>query len=398
MLLNPPSGDLTGTTENERLRRVLSERIASSPLTFREFMEIVLYHPRHGYYRSRRTKLGREGDFLTSPEVHPAFGVCVARAVGAAWEGLGRPKPLVVVEPGAGSGALAADLIAALTEAGVPAIDYRIVETSPALVDLQRERLDEWADAVSWCDWETLSRPVPDAVVLSNELFDSFPVHRVRLASGHLQEAYVVEAEGRLEERWGEPSTPAIEAYFTRLGLQPGEGCVAEVNLQAPQTLRALAGSLERGVVFTFDYGYEASDLYAPWRRDGTLLCFYRHAVDTNPFVRLGRQDMTAHVDFTTLRRAGEEAGLATAGLVTQAEFLVAMGIGEYLAGSPGAAGLEEYYARRRAVTELIDTGGLGRIRALIQYRGAAVGERIRGMLTGASGAMVGERNDDRTG
>ena len=353
------------TTEDAALRALISVRIEAGPLTFRDFMELALYHPAHGYYRSRRLKLGRDGDFLTSPEVHPAFGATIARALLPVWREMGEPLPLTIIEPGAGSGALASDLLGALVAAGVDDVDYRIVESSPALVELQQERLDTWAGGVRWTDWDSLAEPVAAAFVVSNELFDSLPVHRVRNEGGKLREIYVVEDEGELRDAPGPLSTTRLTAYFDELGVYPGEGCTAEVNLEAPRLMTRLARAFEQGVVLSFDYGHEAATLYARWRTDGTLLCYYRHAADADPYQRVGRQDMTTHVDWTSLKRAGEAAGLSTAFLVAQAEFLAASGIAEYLGGTPSGKDVEEYFARRRAIGELLDPGGLGRVRVL---------------------------------
>jgi SAM-dependent MidA family methyltransferase len=144
--------------------------------------------------------------------------------------------------------------------------------------------------------------------------------------------------------------------------------------------MRQVATALERGFVLTFDYGHEAAELYAPWRREGTLLCFYRHNPSSNPYARIGRQDMTAHVDFTSLVEEGRRHGLEPLGLTTQARFLAALGIGDALSRTPGAElPLEEYYSRRRAVTELLDSAGLGRIRVLVQTKGVS-GCRLRGL------------------
>jgi SAM-dependent MidA family methyltransferase len=164
------------------------------------------------------------------------------------------------------------------------------------------------------------------------------------------------------------------------LGLLPGEGCRAEVNLAALVWMRQVAAALARGFVLTFDYGHEARDLYAPWRRDGTLLCFYRHNPSPDPYVRVGKQDMTAHVDFTSLVEEGRRHGLEPLGITTQSRFLAALGIGGALAPPSGAElPLEEYYARRRAVSELLDPAGLGRIRVLVQAKGVG-GCKLRGL------------------
>ena len=141
------------------------------------------------------------------------------------------------------------------------------------------------------------------------------------------------------------------------------------MNLRALEWVREAAASLTRGFLMTIDYGYESAELYASWRQDGTLLCFYRQNPSADPYARIGRQDMTAHIDFTSIRRAGEDAGLATLGLVTQSQFLAALGLAEALQPPPEAVGLEEYAARRRAVTELLDPAGLGRLRVLVQTK-----------------------------
>lgn len=166
-------------------------------------------------------------------------------------------------------------------------------------------------------------------------------------------------------------STERIAEYFADVGFWPGEGCVCEVNLHAQDWMNEAATALKRGFVLTLDYGYPAEALYAPWRKDGTLLCFYRHNASQNPYARIGKQDMTSHVDFTSVQRAGEQHGLTTAGFTTQSRFLAALGIGagvEAVAKSSPQE-LEEYYARRRAVQELIDPAGLGRIRVLLQSK-----------------------------
>ena len=374
------------TTENPALVDEIAERIASTgPIPFREFMELALYHPQHGYYMSRREKIGREGDYLTSPEVSPAFGVIVGRQLREMWEAMGRPARFEIVEAGAGTGALCRDVLR-WASAHAPefrdAIACTIVEASAALAERQRETL-AGEDSVRWTE------ALPDGIegcILSNELLDAFPVHRVTVRDGRLRELFVGREGGRFVEETGPPSTPDLAAYFEALGLLPGEGCRGEVNLAAPEWMAEAGRALRRGFVITFDYGHEAAELYAPWRKDGTLLCFYRHNPSGDPYARVGRQDMTSHVDFTTVRRAGEAAGLETLGLLPQSEFLTNLGIGEALAPpGEGDANLEEYYARRRAVSELVDPEALGRIRVLVQAKGV---DRPR--LTGLEGPRDG--------
>ena len=375
-MIRPDRDEFDASTENPLLKEAIRQRIQEAGrITFHEFMQMALYHPRHGYYASEREPMGRHGDYLTSPQVHPIFGYLVAKQLWQMWEVMGRPHPFEVVEMGPGTGLLARDILR-WAQSREPdffgTLRYYLVEPNEALAARQRTTLAELSLPARQASWE---EPEADSVTgcfLSNELVDSFAVHRLAVEGGELREVYVTWAEGSFREETGPPSTPALAAYFDRLGLQPGEGCRAEVNLQAVEWMADMGRTLRQGFALTFDYGYPAPELYAPWRRDGTLLCFYRHNPSTDPYARLGRQDITAHVDFTTLMRAGEEHGLEPLGLTTQARFLAALGIGAGLETvareSPQA--LEEYYARRRAVSELIDPAGLGRIRVLIQARG----------------------------
>ena len=366
-----PGDDFESSTENAALVELIRRRIeAEGAISFHDYMELALYQPQHGYYATREP-MGRRGDYLTSPEVHPIFGSLVAKQLLQFWQLLGEPERFDVVEQGAGTGLLARDILR-WTERRAPellaALRYRIVEVSAPLRRRQKETLES-LQSVAW------SEKLPEEIegcLLSNELIDSFPVHRIVHQDAQLLEIYVTLRDGRFEELSGHASTDRIAEYFADLGFWPGEGCIAEVNLQAIDWMRDAARSLRRGFVLTFDYGYPAKELYAPWRKDGTLLCFYRHSPSHDPYARIGKQDLTAHVDFTTLVRIGEEAGLATAGFTTQARFLANLGIGagvEAIAKESPAA-LEEYYARRRAVQELIDPAGLGRIRVLAQSKG----------------------------
>ncbi|HEY8491521.1 MAG TPA: SAM-dependent methyltransferase [Dehalococcoidia bacterium] len=362
------------TTESPALVDAIRQEIRTGgPIPFRRFMELALYHPQHGYYSGDRAPMGRHADYVTSPELHPIFGALVGRQAAEMWEALGRPPRFDVVELGPGTGALARDLLrwARARPDFLAALRYRLVERSAPLRERQRRTVAEAEpdpDRAVWEAEETLAPGSVTGCILSNELVDAFPVHLVEVHGGRLQEVYVTWEGGRFRETLGEPSTPELEAYFRWVGVRPAEGNRAEVNLAAPRWMRWAGGLLARGFVLTFDYGYEAAELYAPWRRAGTLLCFYRHAATDDPYRRVGRQDITAHVDFTALTLAGREAGLEPLGLTTQAAFLSALGIGEALR-SPGLE-LEEFFARRRAVADLIDPAGLGRIRVLVQAKG----------------------------
>jgi SAM-dependent MidA family methyltransferase len=364
--------EFESATENRALKEAIIGRIQREiGISFRDFMRMALYEPGLGYYCTPGTKIGREGDYLTSPGVSPVFGALVGRQVHEMWNGMGRPSHFDIVEAGAGNGTLCRDVVgwAKRNEPELfDAAQYTIVEPIQSLSARQRE-------VTGTAELESKVRhslEMPAAIagcILSNELLDSMPVHQVEVRGGELREVYVNWYDGTFVEEPRDPA-PEMTGYFDALGLLPGEGCRAEVNLEAPRWLLAAAGALRHGFVLTFDYGYEASELYAPWRTDGTLLCFYRHNPSGNPYARIGRQDMTSHVDFTTLRRVGEAGGLTTVGMVSQTEFLTGMGITDALPAADAEIGLEERLARRRAVSELTDPAGLGRIRVLAQSKG----------------------------
>jgi len=360
-------------TENEALKDIIVERcVRNEGISFRDFMELALYHPQHGYYCSPGPKMGKAGDYLTSPEVSPIFAAMVGRQLRQMWEAMGFPDRFEIVEAGAGSGAFVRDLLVWARRNAAEfysALVYRIVERSEELVAHQRRALRGMTEKVSW----DVNLP-PDTVngcIFSNELLDSLPIHRIFRKEGALLEVFVVWDGNSLREELRLPSNRDCEEYFERLAQLPGEGCYAEVNLEAPRWLGQAAAALEKGFLLTFDYGHEATDLFASWRKEGTLLCFYRHTTNSDPFAHLGLQDMTSHVDFSTLARSATDAGLDALGLVSQADFLSNLGIADALRPF-GEASLsaEEYIARRGAVAALIDPLGLGRIKVMGHSKG----------------------------
>ncbi len=355
-------------TDNQQLRGLILDEIDRwGRITFRRFMELALYHPEEGYYRVRPA-IGGRGDYVTSPELHPLFGAILARQLLQFWELLGRPSPFQVVEMGAGNGSLARSVLTAVRGDLLREIRYIIIEPGSLQCQRQIATLGSLAHYVEWLD-----RPSARFVgcLLSNELVDSFPFHRVTVSEGRLLELYVGRSGDAFIDLIGEPSTPDLPGYFAELGLLSGEGCQAEVNLDALTWMTEIGELLTRGFVLTIDYGYAARRLYAPWRRAGTLLTFFQHTSNVDPYERVGRQDITSHVDFTSLAMAGRKVGLDPVGFTSQQRFLAALGIQDALAGGPSAApGLEEFLARRGAVSALLDPEGLGRLRVFAQSKG----------------------------
>ncbi len=377
-------GRATGWDEsNAALVAALRDEIrAAGRVTFVRYMERALYDPAHGYYTGPAVRAGRGGDFLTAPELSPFFGRCLARQLRQVWTVLDRPDPFTVIEYGAGGGRLALDIFTgARAEAPdfAAALRYVLHEANPH----RRAAAGDLLDASGFAGRIALEAPAdasPEGApvagaVIANEFVDALPVHRVVGRGGALLERYVRWDEGRdwFAEETAAPSTPALAAALAAGGVTLAEGQQAEVNLAAGDWLRAAAGRLARGLLLTIDYGYPTAELYAPARREGTFLCYYQHTANDDPYARVGYQDMTAHVDFGALERAGAALDLAPLGLTTQAEFLTNLSLGGLLVATqtPGRA-LDDYLADRAAVLSLIDPGGMGRFRVLAQGRNLA--------------------------
>ncbi len=321
-------------SRNEALKKwILFQIEEKGPISFAQFMEWCLYHPEYGYYHSKETRIGKDGDYYTGPCVHPLFGGMVAKQLSQMAEILGREN-FDVVEMGGGRGFLCQDI---LNWAKKKAPDffnrlrYYLLETSPSLLKEQKERLRPYEEEgkIDWMD-PIIFEKEKDRIrgcILSNELVDAFPVHQVVFDHGKLKEVYVTRHNGQLKEVMDDPSDPALLSYFESMGIRLQEGQRAEVNLRALDWMEKVGRFLEKGFVLTVDYGYLAEELYAPYRRSGTLLCYYRHQTSQNPYEHLGEQDITSHVNFTDLIKKGEEVGLRFAGLVPQYRFLTALGI-----------------------------------------------------------------------
>ncbi len=358
------------------LRAEIAGRIARAGgrIPFAEYMDLALYHPAYGYYSAGTVALGRGGDFVTSAEEGPGFGELLAVLVARADTALDHPPAFLLAEHGAGSGRLLAALLTAVQAADsdlYARLRPVIVERSPALRARQQARFatSPHAGRVAWAD-----QAAGTGLIYSNELLDAFPVHRVVMGPASLQEIYVAQGtDGGFVEERGPLSDPALAAYFDRLGLAPPPGQVCEVNLAAAAwPARAVAG-LDRGFLLTIDYGDSAVRLYSPLRPEGTLLCYSNGQVSADVFAAPGAQDMTAHVDFTTLEQAGHAAGLATVAATRQLDLLVALGIGERIAAlsaAPTPARGRATLAQRAALFRLIDPDGLGRFHVLLQARG----------------------------
>jgi SAM-dependent MidA family methyltransferase len=354
-------------------RQQLAEYVrAQGRVTFAEFMRQALYDPEEGYYRSPQERIGQRGDFVTSPETHPAFGAMIARWLRTRWQALGEPLPFIVVEAGGGTGAAAEQILAAAERwpAFAEALRYVLLEPGAAASARQRDRLARFGERVQWASaWQDL--PTDTAAIWANEVLDALPFHRVRREGNRLVELWVAcrsdgaVGAGCLYEEPGPLSTSEIAGYFDRLGIQPAEGIPVEVNLEASDWLRAAAGAISRGFILLLDYGASADALYSDAARAGTLRTYHRHMLGVDPFVHIGEQDLTADVDFTTLLHVAEDAGLQVAAFTDQRRFLLELGLRDWLRRPPAPG--ETGHLR---LLELIDPSGLGRIKVLELHKG----------------------------
>ena len=373
---------------NLELIEVISDRIANSPqhrITFAEYMELALYHPTHGYYASSGARISAGGDFLTSPHLADDFGETIAIQLYQIWQILGEPQPFSIVEMGAGQGLLAAQILDYARRVYPDffrSIDYLIIEIAPAMIAVQQLRLKDLP--VRWCEWIDLNDRSIVGCFLSNELIDALPVHQVTVVKDRLQEVYVTndDKSNSFTEVIGELSTDTLTQYWQLNhvnllnGRYPAE-YRTEVNLAALTWLERVFKKLQRGYIISIDYGYTADRYYNPMRSQGTLQCYYQHAYHNDPYINIGNQDITAHVDFTALQNQGDLLGLNTIGFIQQGMFLMALGLGERIAAISTSNGdIQSLLRRRQNLHQLIDPMGLGKFGVLIQSQGLTPDEQ----------------------
>jgi SAM-dependent MidA family methyltransferase len=415
------------------LEEDIRRAIASSPqqrITFAQYMDLVLYHPACGYYTTKAVQMGKQGDFFTSVHLGADLGELLAEQFVQMWQILGKPQPFTLVEMGAGQGFLASDLLQ-YVQRNYPEffaiLDYIIVEQSSALRQLQQQKISptsldkegktippipldkggnmnplkkdspQAGGSIRWCSLEEIPNNSIAGCFFSNELVDALPVHQIVIERGELREVYVGQGEKKAEEATtnyqlpitnypysspfqeitDEISTPRLKEYFELVNIDITssaypDGYRSEVNLAALDWLQTVSQKLQRGYVLTIDYGYPANRYYNPVRSQGTLQCYYQHHHHNDPYINIGRQDITAHVDFTALQRWGDRCDLSTVDFTKQGLFLMALGLGDRLAAlsQDRSQSLQQILQRRDSLHQLLDPAGLGGFGVLIQSKG----------------------------
>jgi len=336
MSVNAPLPPLTpeqNAHSTKLVERVRDEIDANSGwISFERFMELALYEPGMGYYSAGALKFGEAGDFVTAPEVSPLFSRCVANQCAEVFGDMG---PADILELGAGSGAMAADILIELQRLGCLPQHYFILEVSADLRERQRlhiaQRAPQLLERVHWLEqWPTDFR----GVMLANEVLDALPVQRFRIRKEQVNAVGVTWQLGRLD--WSEvkadpPLESAVRAVERDLGTALPDGYGSEINIRLDAWIKSLAAAIDEGVVLFIDYGLPRRQYYRAERSEGTLLCHYRHRFHDDPLINVGVQDIGAWVDFTAVAEAAVDAGMRVIGFTTQAHFLIGNGIERFL-------------------------------------------------------------------
>jgi SAM-dependent MidA family methyltransferase len=373
-----PLPDEAALARSSALRdRVLSEAECDGFLPFARFMDIALYTPNLGYYAGGATQFGASGDFVTAPQTTPLFG----RALAAQLADLIGAGCDTVLELGAGSGVLAADILRELEARDRLPQRYDIIEVSAELAQRQRatlrESLPHLVERVRWL--QRLPERI-SGIVLANEVLDALPVALVARHDGALFELGVGSAQGNDELVWTERPAGG-ELLRAAQELQLPEGYTTEIHLAARGLVRSLGDALEHGVILLLDYGFGRREYYHPQRTRGTLMCHYRHHAHGDPLTLVGLQDITAHIDFSAIADAAAECGLDLLGYATQAQFLIGCGILDLLAAI-GADATARYAQAAGPVQRLLSPAEMGELVKVIAF-GRGVSAPLRGFPHG---------------
>lgn len=323
-------------------------------ITFAEFMRVALYHHSDGYYSAQRNNLA--DDYYTSPRAHPAFAALIATHLRHLWTLLGRPKPYDVVEIGSGAGVLGCDV-----------------------KSYTSNKLEKFSDSLRYVSSDLSETELPMGItgcVVSNELLDAFPVHRFQIVNGEVKEIYVTLSGNDFCEVVDEPSTDQLTDRLTDLGIRVPEGHRGEINLGIQPWFDRVSKIIERGFLITIDYGYEG-DPYYQNRPNGTLQTYWQHTQGVTPYTNVGKQDITAHVEFTSVINIGRAFGFQPLTFMSQGQYLKNLGIDGWIEDLRRSEYVpQEKEANLFGMRDLIRPDGLGAFKVLIQYKGADLGGR----------------------
>jgi len=369
-------------------QKILDRIKTEGPISFKTFMETALYEPELGYYASRKKRIGRSGDFYTSSHVHPAFGIMIGKQIEELWETMGRPDDFKIIELGPGAGYLCKDMLEYYKSVKVSKghllgdspeakrvkeeknifknLQYTIVEMNPAVRENQKKILAEFSNKIKWVSSLSDLNNIKGCF-LSNELLDAFPVHILEM-DDEIKEVFVSADDENFKEIKKTASKEIID-YVKDFSIKLKKGYRTEINLEIKKWLSEINRTLTEGFILTIDYGYSSEEYYSEDRDRGTLLCYHDHQITEDPYKNIGEQDITAHVNFSSLKKWGEGLGIKTIGFCKQGAFLVSAGIDSVIEDIHKNS--EDYPFEIAKIKKLILPGTLGETHnVMIQYKG----------------------------
>ncbi len=386
-LKNLPEPNNQAKTLSDKLSQRIAQQLKRhGDMRFSQFMEMALYTPELGYYSGTLPKIGRDGDFITAPEVSPIFSRCIARQAAQVLSQLEQPN---IIEFGAGQGTMAKDILLELDALDQTIERYYIVELSADLRERQKQTLSAQLSAelmakITWLN--QLPKTPISAVILANEVLDAMPFERIRIEPEEALQGFVAYNETKQLFEWryqritDKTLTQFCNHLIKHLGKVSDLGYETEINLNIKPWLQSLNDILTSGLVLLIDYGYNRHEYYQPARVMGTLRCHYQHRAHNNPFFYPGLQDITAHVDFTAVAEDGFDCGFKVAGYTTQAHFLMASGLLEMAADATAPIDEQVKIAQQIKTLTLPDEMGESfKVIALTKnYEEALLGFKVR--------------------
>lgn len=363
-----PQPEMFAQQHSQELTQLIVTDIAQQggKITFARYMELALYAPGYGYYTAGAAKLGAAGDFVTAPEISPLFSRCISQQM---IDVLQQFTAASILELGAGSGVMAADILLSMQAFNRLPAHYFILEISADLRERQQQTLQqrcpELLSRVQWLD----SLPQQfEGVIVANEVLDALPVHRFCVNNNMLQEIYVTQQNHELAYCLAEPSDAVLQVELEQIHsnyLAELPYYESEFSLAVPGLVRSLSQCLQAGLILLLDYGFPRAEFYHPHRNQGTLMCHYRHRAHADPFFWPGLQDLTAHVDFTQIAETAVAADLQVAGYTTQGAFLLGCGLAEMILENDNTAAKYSQAQQIKLLTMPHEMGELFKVIAL---------------------------------
>lgn len=352
------------TTGSNALIELMKQEMAAQQgnISFSRFMELALYEPHFGYYFSENMSLGQQGDFTTAPEISPLFAWCFARQSKEIFAQINTKN---ILEIGAGSGRFASDFLQQSAQLNCLPDQYLILEISSSLRKKQQYFLQhtcpELYERIIWLD------ALPQrfgGIIIANEVLDALPIDCFHIEKDQVKERFVGWENDKFIWKLGDPTanifTKKVEALREKYHLS--DGYESEINIKLEEFITAITNCLSEGAILFADYGYGQEEYYHPERRQGTLTCFYRHQRNNDPLIHVGAQDITAHVDFTSVAEIATENGCQLAGYTTQAAFLFACGLMDFAAKASEGLSVTEEFKFNQAIKTLTLPSEMGEV------------------------------------